>query len=667
MWFSALACSELSPRDAESQDSSISTTTSSSIGAPGRCPDLAPVSAPEGPVVTLVDVGGVPEQRLPCYRASGDPACALRIYQVMVESFVDGDPTRGYGVGYGTSHHQGDLRGVTEALPSIADLGANAVWTTPFFDSDTDPDASLGERRLDATGYFARDYFSIDPNFGDPDVARELVDTAHGLGLKVLFDGVFGHHKGGVTPSPQGHVPTDGNPVAYPDSLPFYQELVAYWIDELGIDGWRLDQAYQVPSWAWADLRSAADAASLAAHGRPSYLVAEVWTDPDTITRSVLQTDAGEPALDSAFDFPLRYALVETLAVSEGGFGVQPATHLAGAAGTRAAYPDHAMPNLMLGNHDLVRFGDLIERGGLPGPADPTYWARHRAATSFLAATSGPITLYYGEESGDEVPGFAGHVADGCADLGLCDDHVARTSGRVEGVTGFVPSADEAALRASTQCAMSIRADHPALYDGGRLHLYSDDAVYVDLKVGSREKVLYLLNVRPEPRQLAVAEGAVGAEAHALVDLATGEVFDLADPATRIALPGLSARFLRVWGTYDEPAAGAGFEVELFVRGDFDGWQPVDALTPRPGAPEVLEVEVELEPGTRRFKVGDASADFAVVDLGGGTMSLGQPKVLHRDDQSLDLVLEVPAAGRYTFTLDATDTHAPVLTVTAAD
>ena len=70
-------------------------------------------------------------------------------------------------------------------------------------------------------------------------------------------------------------------------------------------------------------------------------------------------------------------------------------------------YPNHAMPNLMLGNHDLVRFGDLLERGNF-NPAD--YWQRHKAAFSFLAARSGPITLYYGEEFGDEVPGFAKQV-----------------------------------------------------------------------------------------------------------------------------------------------------------------------------------------------------------------------------------------------------------------
>lgn len=126
-------------------------------------------------------------------------------------------------------------------------------------------------------------------------------------------------------------------------------------------------------------------------------------------------------------------------------------------------YPNHAMPNLMLGNHDLVRFGDLLERGNF-NPAD--YWQRHKAAFSFLAARSGPITLYYGEEFGDEVPGFAQQVGSDCAAQGLCDDHVARSDGKVPGATGFVPSSEQSELKQWLSQLLALRAAHPALYQG---------------------------------------------------------------------------------------------------------------------------------------------------------------------------------------------------------
>ena len=95
-------------------------------------------------------------------------------------------------------------------------------------------------------------------------------------------------------------------------------------------------------------------------------------------------------------------------------------------AGTVENYPNHAMPNLMLGNHDLVRFGDLLERGNF-NQAD--YWQRHRrpSASWRPAPVPSPST---GEEFGDEVPGFAAQVGGDCAAQGLCDDHVARSDGK---------------------------------------------------------------------------------------------------------------------------------------------------------------------------------------------------------------------------------------------
>ncbi len=60
----------------------------------------------------------------------------LRTYQIMVESFVDGDTTIGHGTGYGTSHHNGDLQGIIDSLDYIQSLGMKAIWLTPIFESE---------------------------------------------------------------------------------------------------------------------------------------------------------------------------------------------------------------------------------------------------------------------------------------------------------------------------------------------------------------------------------------------------------------------------------------------------------------------------------------------------------------------------------------------------
>jgi alpha-glucosidase len=93
------------------------------------------------------------------------------IYQVYVRSFQDTD---GDGVG--------DLPGVTQRLPYIAELGAQAVWLSPIYPS---PDADFG--------YDVSDFRNVEPTFGTLDDLDALVSRAHELGLKVLLDFVPCH------------------------------------------------------------------------------------------------------------------------------------------------------------------------------------------------------------------------------------------------------------------------------------------------------------------------------------------------------------------------------------------------------------------------------------------------------------------------------------------
>ncbi len=130
----------------------------------------------------------LPDSSYACQANVMEQSNQLRTYQIMVESFVDGDSNIGHGTGYGTSHHNGDLQGIIDSLDYIQDLGMNAIWLTPVFESQ----AIAGQDhwaadRLDATGYFATDYFKIDPRFGDLETARTLVNEAHKRGLYVFL------------------------------------------------------------------------------------------------------------------------------------------------------------------------------------------------------------------------------------------------------------------------------------------------------------------------------------------------------------------------------------------------------------------------------------------------------------------------------------------------
>jgi alpha-glucosidase len=93
------------------------------------------------------------------------------IYQVYPRSFRD---LNGDGVG--------DLAGITEELPHLADLGVDAVWLSPFYRSP----------QRDA-GYDVSDYCDVDPIFGTLGDFDVMMAESHRLGLRVIVDLVPNH------------------------------------------------------------------------------------------------------------------------------------------------------------------------------------------------------------------------------------------------------------------------------------------------------------------------------------------------------------------------------------------------------------------------------------------------------------------------------------------
>src|SRR5690625_2166084 len=76
----------------------------------------------------------------------------------------------------------GDLPGITSRLEHIRDLGADAIWLSPFYTSPQHDG-----------GYDVSDYTDVDPRFGTLADADALLARAHDLGLKVIVDIVPNH------------------------------------------------------------------------------------------------------------------------------------------------------------------------------------------------------------------------------------------------------------------------------------------------------------------------------------------------------------------------------------------------------------------------------------------------------------------------------------------
>lgn len=93
------------------------------------------------------------------------------IYQIYPRSFYDSN-----------NDGIGDLRGIIEKLDYLKDLGVNALWLSPVYDSPNDDN-----------GYDIRDYYKIMSEFGTMEDFDELLKGAHDRGLKIIMDLVMNH------------------------------------------------------------------------------------------------------------------------------------------------------------------------------------------------------------------------------------------------------------------------------------------------------------------------------------------------------------------------------------------------------------------------------------------------------------------------------------------
>eukprot|EP00931_Biecheleriopsis_adriatica_P080717 TRINITY_DN54061_c0_g1_i1.p1 TRINITY_DN54061_c0_g1~~TRINITY_DN54061_c0_g1_i1.p1 ORF type:complete len:653 (+),score=112.33 TRINITY_DN54061_c0_g1_i1:40-1998(+) len=75
----------------------------------------------------------------------------------------------------------GTLQGIIDKLDYIQGMGFDCIWITPVVKS------------MDYTGYFAEDFFSIEPHIGSKEILKELSDSLHKRGMCLVLDIVANH------------------------------------------------------------------------------------------------------------------------------------------------------------------------------------------------------------------------------------------------------------------------------------------------------------------------------------------------------------------------------------------------------------------------------------------------------------------------------------------
>ncbi len=110
-------------------------------------------------------------------------------------------------------YNGGDLKGLLDKLDYIEGLGTDSIWLTPSFKNKAvqlEDGPSAGYH-----GYWITDFTQIDPHLGTNAELKQLIDAAHGRGMKVYFDiitnhtaDVIGYEEGART----AYVPKDVSP-----------------------------------------------------------------------------------------------------------------------------------------------------------------------------------------------------------------------------------------------------------------------------------------------------------------------------------------------------------------------------------------------------------------------------------------------------------------------
>ncbi|HEX5808803.1 MAG TPA: alpha-amylase family glycosyl hydrolase, partial [Anaerolineales bacterium] len=92
-------------------------------------------------------------------------------YQVYVRAYKDSN---------GDGH--GDLKGLTQKLDYLQELGVDCLWLMPLYPSPLRDD-----------GYDIADYYNIAETFGTLDDFRALIDAAHARDIRIIMDLVLNH------------------------------------------------------------------------------------------------------------------------------------------------------------------------------------------------------------------------------------------------------------------------------------------------------------------------------------------------------------------------------------------------------------------------------------------------------------------------------------------
>ena len=375
-------------------------------------------------------------------------------------------------------------------LDSIQDLGVNVLWIMPIY--------PIGQEKSKNSPYSVRDYKAVAPEYGTVDDLRALVESCHERGMGVILDWVANHTAWDnvwVSAHPDWYTKDSTGNIIYPPGTDWTDvadlnydskemraamiDAMRYWVDSVGVDGFRCDVADQVPVDFWTEAIS-----TLRASAKPRRLI-------------MLAEGANPENFSAGFD--LNYAWEFMGAIAE-------------------VMKGDARVNKLI-QVDENEYKDL-ERNKFK----LRFTTNHDEATK-----ASPIKLYGGERAS-----MAAFVATTMLHGGMLI-YGSQEVGYPETINFFqyVPVNWNAnpKLREEYKKLISIYNEHPALRSSGTIRAFDDDEnnILCIERVLNNDNVLVMVNVRDKAENIEVPR--MWAEKPA-TDLMTGNEVNLGNKIT---------------------------------------------------------------------------------------------------------------------------------------
>ena len=401
----------------------------------------------------------------------------------------------------------GDLVGVVERLDYLADLGVNAVYFTPIFQSASNH------------RYHTHDYEKVDPMLGGNSALHRLIDAAHARNIKVVLDGVFNHAGRGffqfhdilengansayldwftVNEFPLNAYDTNKAPTykawwnlpalpKFNTDTPAVREYLwnigREWV-EFGIDGWRLDVANEIDDEDfWREFRRRVRAVNPEA-----YIVGEVWIDS---TRWLNNGDMWDAVMNYQLTKAcLAYFIGPDLNTDQikmtSLYPVGPSdveTFKKNIERLLALYPWNVTCSMLniLGSHDTARFLTIAN-----GDTSAL-----KLATLFQMTYPGAPSIYYGDE------------------IGMAGGHDPANRGAFPWHHGETWNLE---LLHEFQRLIALRNAHPALRRGTFQTVHAADEVFAFARCHVDETIVVVLNPSKSTKRIDIAVADIAAD-----------------------------------------------------------------------------------------------------------------------------------------------------------